>query len=75
MEEYYSGDNLGGLSLKKILGENAPDLEITDDLAVAAKDADVIIDFTRPSATVANIGAAKRLKTPIVIGTTGITDE
>ena len=64
------GNNLGD-----IIGEKALFLNITDDLAAAAKGADVIIDFTTPIATLTNLSIARIEKIPIVIGTTGITDE
>jgi len=64
-----------GKNLSDIINEEGLGVEITDDLSVAAKDADVIIDFTLPEATSANLAVAKDLKVPIVIGTTGLSKE
>jgi len=44
-----------GTSLGKIIGNEALDIKIQDDLSVAAKGADVIIDFTAPIATLLNL--------------------
>jgi 4-hydroxy-tetrahydrodipicolinate reductase len=48
-------------------------LDIGDDIpaALAAARAEVIIDFSHPGATAANIARAVALKTPLIIGTTG----
>ncbi|OIO38445.1 MAG: 4-hydroxy-tetrahydrodipicolinate reductase [Candidatus Omnitrophica bacterium CG1_02_49_10] len=47
-------------------------VNITDDAALAIKDADVIIEFTTPDATKANLKAAYSSGKAMVIGTTGI---
>ncbi|RDE05797.1 4-hydroxy-tetrahydrodipicolinate reductase [Sphingomonas aracearum] len=38
-----------------------------------AHDADVLVDFTAPSALEANLAAARLARTPIVVGTTGLS--
>jgi 4-hydroxy-tetrahydrodipicolinate reductase len=48
---------------------------ITDDLAAALKAGDVLIDFTVPETSLANIKACAELGKPIVIGTTGFSKE
>ncbi len=48
-------------------------VSITSDLDKAAAASDVLIDFTRPSSTLATLEACVRAKTPIVIGTTGFS--
>ena len=40
-----------------------------------AKSADVLIDFSAPSALVANVGAAVAAGTPILVGTTGLDEQ
>ncbi len=40
-----------------------------------ARNADVLIDFSSPEGTMAAVGAAVAAEKPIVIGTTGLTDE
>lgn len=46
----------------------------TDDLKTVIQKADVVIDFTVPSATERNLDLAKAAKKAIVIGTTGLED-
>jgi 4-hydroxy-tetrahydrodipicolinate reductase len=62
-------------NLGDIIGESRLFVDITSDLTSAIKGSDVIIDFTAPSAMLSNLKAARDEKIPIVIGTTGITDE
>jgi len=45
------------------------------DLELAADDFDVLIDFTRPEATLNNVEVCRRHGKRIVIGTTGLTSE
>ncbi|MFD1787943.1 4-hydroxy-tetrahydrodipicolinate reductase [Sphingomonas floccifaciens] len=46
-----------------------------DDPAPLAQAADVLVDFSAPSALPAHLAAARAAGTPIVIGTTGLTSE
>ncbi|HKK00633.1 MAG TPA: 4-hydroxy-tetrahydrodipicolinate reductase [Desulfuromonadales bacterium] len=48
---------------------------ISDSLEAALKDADVLIDFTFPEVTLANLGVCARLGKQLVIGSTGFTPE
>lgn len=48
---------------------------VTDDLHAGLKDADVLIDFTRPEGTLAHLAVARELGVRMVIGTTGFDDE
>lgn len=64
-----------GKDLGRILCIDGADIKVSSDLEQAAKGADVIIDFTTPTATVSALSIARKLKLPIVIGTTGLTDE
>ena len=52
----------------------ASGVAITADLREGLKNADVLIDFTRPEATLAHLAACRRLGVALVIGTTGFTD-
>ncbi|MGQ0752438.1 MAG: 4-hydroxy-tetrahydrodipicolinate reductase [Betaproteobacteria bacterium] len=45
---------------------------ISSDVERAAKGADVLIDFTRPEATLAHLAVCRRLGVKMVIGTTGL---
>ena len=65
----FIGENIGSilnLDLKATVGNNAEEVFINSD---------VVIDFTTPKSTLENIKFAKDYKTPIVIGTTGLTEE
>ncbi len=44
------------------------------DLAAALRDADVLIDFTRPAATVAHVNACAGAGVGAVVGTTGLSE-
>ncbi len=48
---------------------------VTDDLRAGLSQADVLIDFTRPEATLAHLEIARELGVGVVIGTTGFTAE
>jgi 4-hydroxy-tetrahydrodipicolinate reductase len=47
---------------------------ITDDLNQGLKNAQVLIDFTRPEGTMQHLAACRRLGVQLVIGTTGFSD-
>ncbi len=46
-----------------------------DDILAVASASDVLIDFTTPEALQSHLDAATSTRTPIVIGTTGLTDD
>ncbi len=48
---------------------------VSSDLAAALAASDVLVDFTRPEATLAAVAACRTAVKPIVIGTTGFTPE
>ncbi|MEQ9317071.1 MAG: 4-hydroxy-tetrahydrodipicolinate reductase [Henriciella sp.] len=61
-----------GKDVGEILGRTGLGIEATDDVAVAAKGADVWIDFTRPAATLAALKALQSAGLrAAIIGTTG----
>ncbi|MGQ9686611.1 MAG: 4-hydroxy-tetrahydrodipicolinate reductase [Thiobacillaceae bacterium] len=67
-------DRPGSPALGRDAGElaGAPlGVAVTDDVAAALRDADVMIDFTRPEATLGHIAACRRAGVAMVIGTTG----
>ena len=47
---------------------------VQSDLALGLKDADCLIDFTRPEGTLAHLQACRQLGVKMVIGTTGFTE-
>ena len=65
-----------GRDVGEALGGVAVDVAITDDLA-AALDAgvDALIDYTHPSVIRDHVALAFERRIPVVIGTTGLTDE
>ncbi|MGB3626851.1 MAG: 4-hydroxy-tetrahydrodipicolinate reductase [Henriciella sp.] len=61
-----------GKDIGELLGRGAVGIHATDDVAAAAEDADVWIDFTRPAATLAALHALEKSSVKaVVIGTTG----
>jgi 4-hydroxy-tetrahydrodipicolinate reductase len=69
-------DRAGSPYLKKDAGEliGAPcNIQITDDLDLALKGTDVLIDFTRPEGTLAHLVACHEKSVKMVIGTTGFS--
>ena len=53
---------------------HASGVAITADIAAGLKDADVLIDFTRPEGTLAHLAVCSQLGVKAVIGTTGFSD-
>lgn len=47
-------------------------VDIGDDPAPLARDADVLVDFSAPAALQVNLAAARAAGTPVVVGTTGL---
>lgn len=58
-----------------VAGIGAANVTIGTDLAAVAPHFDVLIDFTRPAATLANVTSCQTLGKRLVIGTTGFTAE
>ena len=50
-------------------------VKITADIAEGLKDAEFLIDFTRPEGTLIHLEHAQKLGVKMIIGTTGFTDE
>ncbi len=48
-----------------------PGVVITDSIDIALRDAGVLVDFTRPEATLAYLDACRRARVNLIIGTTG----
>ncbi len=67
---------LSGQSLK-VIAESAPDTKIFASIndALTNVKADIVVDFTAPSVVVGNAKDCLNHKTPILIGTTGISQE
>jgi 4-hydroxy-tetrahydrodipicolinate reductase len=71
-------ERAGSPYLQRDAGEliGAPSgIQITEDVASALADADVLIDFTRPEGTLAHLAACRPRHVKMVIGTTGFSAE
>ena len=58
-----------------LIGTEVPDTEglrFTSDVCAAVRETDVLIDFTRPEATIRNVKICEDFRCPTVIGTTGL---
>ena len=66
--------SLVGVDIGELCGEGKFDVLLTDDLAKDVDNFDVIIDFTAPVSTLANLELCKKHGKSIVIGTTGFSD-
>ncbi|MDP2573852.1 4-hydroxy-tetrahydrodipicolinate reductase [Vibrio penaeicida] len=67
--------SLIGVDAGELCGEGRFEVALVDDFAKAVEEFDVIIDFTAPVSTLANIELCKKYGKQIVIGTTGFSDE
>lgn len=64
-----------GLDAGLVAGIGQLGVEITSDLEKIIKDTDVVVNFTYPEATLEHLEIVKKSKKPIVIGTTGFSNE
>ena len=64
-----------GVDSGAAFGQAPNGVPVTCDIAAALADADVVIDFSRPEATVAMARAAAKAKVAHIIGTTGFTGD
>ncbi|MDO6704767.1 4-hydroxy-tetrahydrodipicolinate reductase [Photobacterium sp. 1_MG-2023] len=67
--------SLIGVDAGELAGIGKLDVAVVDDLEKAIHDFDVLIDFTAPVATLANIALCRKHNKKIVIGTTGFSEE
>ncbi|MCS0352618.1 4-hydroxy-tetrahydrodipicolinate reductase [Vibrio ordalii] len=66
--------SLVGVDIGELCGEGRFDIALVDNLENAVENFDVIIDFTAPVSTLANIELCKKHGKKLVIGTTGFSD-
>ncbi|MFO1519903.1 MAG: 4-hydroxy-tetrahydrodipicolinate reductase [bacterium] len=57
------------------VGTHIGEAAVVDDLSKIVAKADAVIDFTQPKATLENLAVVLQNKKPIVIGTTGFSEE
>ncbi|MCG3725978.1 4-hydroxy-tetrahydrodipicolinate reductase [Vibrio cincinnatiensis] len=67
--------SLVGVDIGELCGEGRLDVALVDNLELAIHDFDVIIDFTAPASTLANIELCKQYGKKLVIGTTGFSEQ
>lgn len=70
-----SGNSLLGVDAGELSGIGKLGIDVVDSLDKVVNDFDVLIDFTRPEVTLANLKTCVAASKCIVIGTTGFTDE
>lgn len=68
------GSSIVGVDAGELVGIGKLGVSVVDDIA-AADTFDVLIDFTRPEVTLANLAVCRQRGSAMVIGTTGFTDE
>ena len=66
------GSDVIGMDAGQCAGTGPNGVIIGDDAASLFADADVVIDFTSPAASVAHAGLAAQSDTALVVGTTGL---
>lgn len=69
------GSSLVGTDAGELAGIGSVGVKVVGDLSEVLKDCDVIIDFTAPVATEANLKLCSAAGVAMVIGTTGMNDE
>ncbi|MCL9781462.1 4-hydroxy-tetrahydrodipicolinate reductase [Vibrio sp. S4M6] len=69
------GSSLIGVDLGELCGRSKLDISLVDDLTKSIENFDVIIDFTAPASTLANVELCKTHSKKIVIGTTGFDEQ
>ncbi|MFH7563719.1 4-hydroxy-tetrahydrodipicolinate reductase [Oceanimonas smirnovii] len=71
----HAGSSVLGADAGELANVGRLNVPVTASLAETIDNVDVIIDFTRPEATLTNIALAQEHGKRLVIGTTGFTDE
>ncbi|NND69671.1 MAG: 4-hydroxy-tetrahydrodipicolinate reductase [Halioglobus sp.] len=69
------GSSLVGADAGELAGQGKNGVTVVDDLAPVVGSVDVLIDFTVPAATLANVATCRENNVAMVIGTTGFTPE
>lgn len=68
------GSSMLGVDAGELAGVGNIGVVVTDDLSAVTSDFDVLIDFTRPEVTLANLAVCQQAGKRIVVGTTGFDD-
>jgi 4-hydroxy-tetrahydrodipicolinate reductase len=70
-----AGSPVIGKDTGELIGAESSGIKIVDNLANVIDQFDILIDFTRPEASIAYIETCRRAGKKLVIGTTGFNDE
>ncbi len=70
----HAGSTVLGADVGELANVGRLGVQVTDNLTAVIEQVDVIIDFTRPEATLANIALARQHGKCLVIGTTGFDE-
>lgn len=70
-----AGSSVIGIDAGEMAGVGKLNVAIVDDIVKVVNDFDVLIDFTRPEVTLANLEVCQSAGKRIVIGTTGFSEE
>ena len=68
------GSSLVGVDAGELAGLGPLGIKVGSDLKAAVQDADVLVDFTVPTATISHLQACEAAGRPMVIGTTGFSE-
>ncbi len=71
----YGGSDTLGRDAGELVGIGTMGVTVTSDIQAVTDEFDVLIDFTRPEVTLANLEAVKSAGRRMVIGTTGFSDD
>jgi 4-hydroxy-tetrahydrodipicolinate reductase len=71
----WSGSSLLGSDAGELAGVGRLDVPVVAELAEVMDDFDLLIDFTRPAATLAHLALCRAHDKKMVIGTTGFSDD
>ncbi len=70
-----AGSPVIGKDTGELIGTESSGIKIADNLAAAIDQLDILIDFTRPEASLEYVEICRQARKKMVIGTTGFTDE
>ncbi len=70
-----TGSSVIGADAGELAGIGTLGVRVVDNVDVALRDADLLIDFTRPEVTLAHLAACHSARKKIIIGTTGFNPQ
>lgn len=70
-----AGSPVIGKDIGELIGTEASGIKVTDNLAAVLDQFDILIDFTRPEASMGYVELCRQAGKKLVIGTTGFSDD